>query len=45
MKMSECFNLLDFNYNSPSESMIKKRVDLIKEKYVSQLEPDVSALR
>ena len=33
--MSECFNLLDFNYNSLSESKIKQLVDLMKKKYVS----------
>ena len=36
MKMSEYFNLFDFNYNSLSDSKIKQlSVDLIKKKYVS----------
>ena len=33
--MSEYFNLLDFNYNSLSDSKIKQLVDLMKKKYVS----------
>ena len=35
MKMSEYFNLFDFNYNSLSDSKIKQLVDLMKKKYVS----------
>ena len=35
MKMSEYFNLFDFNYNSLSDSKIKQLVDLMKERYVS----------
>ena len=35
MKMSEYFNLFDFNYNSLSDSTIKQLVDLVKKKYVS----------
>ena len=35
LKMSEYFNILDFNYNSLSDSKIKKLVDLLKKKYVS----------
>ena len=34
MKMSEYFNLFDFNYNSLSDSKIKQLVDLMKKKYV-----------
>ena len=34
MKVSQYFNLLNFNYNS-SESNIKRLVDLMKKKYVS----------
>ena len=33
--MSEYFNLFDFNYNSLSDSKIKKLVDFLKKKYVS----------
>ena len=35
MKMSEYFNLFDFNYNSLSDSKIKQLVDLMKKKNVS----------
>ena len=35
MKISEYFNLFEFNYNSLSDSKIKQLVDLIKKKYVS----------
>ena len=35
MKMSQYFNLLDFNYNSLSESKIKQLVDFMKKKYVA----------
>ena len=35
MKMSEYFNLFDFNYNSLSDSKIKQLVDLMRKKYVS----------
>ena len=35
MKMSEYFNLFDFDYNSLSDSKIKQLVDLMKKKYVS----------
>ena len=35
MKMSEYFNLFDFNCNSLSDSKIKQLVDLVKKKYVS----------
>ena len=35
MKMSEYFNLYDFNYNSLNYSKIEQLVDLMKKKYVS----------
>ena len=35
MKISEYFNLFDFNYSSLSDSKIKQLVDLMKKKYVS----------
>ena len=35
MKMSQYFKLLDFNYNSLSDSKIKQLVDLMKKKYAS----------
>ena len=35
MKISEYFNLFEFNYNSLSDSKIKELVDLMKKKYVS----------
>ena len=35
MKMSEYFNLFDFDYNLLSDSKIKQLVDLMKKKYVS----------
>ena len=35
MKVSEYFNLFDFNHNSLSDSKIKQLVDLMKKKYVS----------
>ena len=35
MKMSEYFNLFDFNYDSLSDSTIMQPVDLTKKKYVS----------
>ena len=35
MKMSEYFNLFDFNYNSLSDSKIYQLVDLMKKNYVS----------
>jgi len=34
-KMSEYFNLYDFNFNSPNNSKIKQLVDLMKRRYVS----------
>ena len=43
MKMSEYFNLFDFNYNSLSDSKIYQLVDLMK-KNCLLLEPDASAL-
>ena len=35
MRMSEYFNLYDFNYNSLNYSRIKQLVDLMKKKYVA----------
>ena len=35
MKISEYFNLFDFNYKSLSDSKIKQLVDLMKKKYAS----------
>ena len=35
MKMSEYFNLFDFNYNSLSDSKIKQLLDVMKKKHVS----------
>ena len=43
MKMSEYFNLFDFNYNSLSDSKIKQLVDLMKKKCLL-LELDAPAL-
>ena len=45
MKMSEYFNLLDFNFNSLSESKIKYIVDLMKKKYVSYWSQTLQHLR
>ena len=35
MKVSESFNLFDFNYNSMDDSKINQLVDLMKKKYHS----------
>ena len=45
MKMSEYFNLFDFNYNSLSDSKIKQLVDLMKKKYVSYWNQTLQHLR
>ena len=45
MKMSEYFNLFDFNYNSLSDGKIKQLVNLMKKKYVSYWNQTLQHLR